>query len=146
MCLPKVSLLTLIRSELLESGLNPKPFKETRSFHGLASFYRRFIRHSSSIMAPITDCLKNEPFQWTPKASSGFREIKERMSSSPILRHPDSNKVFKVACDASGFGIGRVLSQESHPRAFFSEKFIDSRRVKYTTFEKEFEKELYALL
>jgi len=35
-----------------------------------------------------------------------------------------------------------VLSQEGHPIAFFSKKLNDSRRVKYTTFEKE----LYTLL
>ena len=80
-------------------------------------------------------------FQWTPKASSAFREIKERMPSVSVLRHSDFSKVFEVACDASGFGIGGVLIQEGHPVAFFSEKLNDSRRVKYRTFEKE----LYAL-
>ena len=93
-------------------------------------------------MTSITDCLKNGPFQWTPKRFVPFREIKERMSSPLVLRHPDFSKVFKVACDAYGYGIGGVVSQEEHPMAFFSEKLNDSKRVKYTTFEKE----LYALL
>jgi len=74
--------------------------------------------------------------------SIAFRETKERMSFAPVFRHPDFNKVFEVACDASEFFIGRVLSQEGHPIAFFNEKLNDSRRVKYTTFEKE----LYVLL
>ena len=55
----------------------PKTITKARSFHGHASFYRRFIRHFNSIMAPITDCLKKWPSQRNPKASSTFRNIKE---------------------------------------------------------------------
>ena len=120
----------------------PKTLTEARSFHGLASFYRRFIRHFSSIISPTIDCLKKGPFHWTSKAASAFKEIKEMMSTAPVLRHPDFSRVFEVACDAFGYGIGGVLSQERHPIAFFSEKLSESRRIKYTTYEKE----LYALL
>ena len=82
----------------IREWFEPKSLTKARSFHGLASFYKRFIRHFSSIMSPIIDCLKKCPFQWTPKAVSAFKEIKDMMSSASILRHPDFSKVFEVAC------------------------------------------------
>ena len=60
------------------------------------------------------------------------------MSSASVPRLLDFSQVFEIACDSFGFGIGGVLSQEGYPIAFFSEKLNDSRRVKYTTFEKSY--------
>ena len=71
----------------------PKSITKTRSFHGLASFYRRF----STIMAHITECLKNGEFQWSNAASQTFREIKVKMTKALVLRYLDFTKVFEVS-------------------------------------------------
>lgn len=46
----------------------PKNVTEVRSFYGLASFYRKFIKNFSMIAAPMIECIKGKVFQWTSAA------------------------------------------------------------------------------
>jgi hypothetical protein len=63
--------------------------------------------------------------------------LKKKIIEQPILVLPDFNKTFQVKCDASGFAIGAVLSQDDRPVAYFSEK-LNQAKVKYSTYDKEF--------
>ena len=47
---------------------------DVRSFHGLASFYREFIRKSNTIMAFMTKVIKDTSFKWTPRAQLYLRK------------------------------------------------------------------------
>ncbi|CAA7404926.1 unnamed protein product [Spirodela intermedia] len=73
---------------------------EVRSFHGLATLYRWFIRNFSSIMGFITNYMKKEEFMWIKEAQRSIQTIKELMIQAPTLRLPNLCKVLQVACDA----------------------------------------------
>ena len=117
----------------------PRNVFEVRSFHGLASFYRKFIRNFSKINAPIIDTIKKDrqPFKWTVEAERNFQLLKKKVTEKPVLVFPDFSKPFQVKCDASGEAIGVVLSQDDRPVAYFSEKLNDTKR-KYSSYDKEF--------
>ena len=92
----------------------PKCLREVRSFIGLTSYYRRYVKGYSDIARPLQALTeKSRIFRWTDECEEAFRRLKRLLSSAPILSYPDpSGGKFYLDTDASGYGIGAVLSQE----------------------------------
>jgi hypothetical protein len=86
---------------------------------------------------PLTSLLQHKTFSWTPDAQSSFDQVKQVMSTTPVLALPDFSEVFEIETDACDTGIGVVLSQKGHPIAFYSKALSVATR-KLSIYEKEF--------
>ncbi len=91
----------------------PSDLKSLRSFLGLTSYYRRFIPCYSAIAQPLY-CLtrKDTPFKWTEDCGAAFTRLKKALTQAPILAYPHFGQTFLLETDASGVGLGAVLSQK----------------------------------
>ncbi|GBM08967.1 Retrovirus-related Pol polyprotein from transposon 297 [Araneus ventricosus] len=90
----------------------PETVHDLRSFLGLCTYYRRFVKNFSTIAKPLhklTEAKSN--FNWTEECEKSFNSLKQPLTSSPILTYPRADKDFILDTDASNEGIGAVLSQ-----------------------------------
>jgi hypothetical protein len=131
--------MDLDKVKVIKNWPSPRNIFEVRGFHGLASFYQKFIKNFSGISTTMMDTVKkrHKYFHWTAKAEKRFNLLKWKITEQPVFVLSDFQKTFQVKFDASGFAIGVVLSQEDRSVAYFSEK-LNEEKLKYSTYDKEF--------
>jgi hypothetical protein len=112
---------------------------------GLTGYYRRFIAIFSKIAHPITSLQRKEKkFQWTEECESSFQQLKQLLTSAPILKIADPNKDYIVCTDACKEGLGGVLSQEGFVICYESRKMKENER-NYATHDLELATIVHAL-
>ena len=102
----------------------------------MAGFYRRFIRGYATIAAPLVKATTIDPFQWSSTTQYAFDQLKLALSTAPVLALPDFQSPFTVETDASGVGMGAVLSQKGHPVTYFSKPF-SAKLLRSSTYVRE---------
>ena len=99
-----------VKIEAVSKWVTPTSVTEIRSFLGLAGYYRRFVKGFSTLAAPLTALTrKGKKYEWTEKYAKSFQELKDRLTSAPILTLPTENEDFVIYSDASRLGLGVVL-------------------------------------
>jgi hypothetical protein len=141
------------KAELIKNWPEPCNVREVRSFLGLASYYRKFIRNFAHMARPLTALTaKSVPFRWQQEQQTAFDVLKQALSSPPVLTYPTSEGTFVLDTDASNNAIGAVLSQiqpgeslsTARVVAFGSKTLSDAER-NYDTRRKELLTAIYFL-
>jgi hypothetical protein len=139
--------------EAVKNCPRPQNKKEVKSVLGFFGYYRKYIRNFGKIAHPLTELTKlDKEFVWGPEQEDAFQTLKDKLTSAPILAHPDFSEEFIVQTDASGYGIGVVLGQTQWVDgkrkevviAYGSQHFTDTQS-KWSTLDKELYAIIYAL-
>ena len=131
----------------------PVTYTNLRGFLGIVGHYRRFIKDFARKAEPLFQYLKgdtaskkdeklNPPITAGSAAMGAYDLLKEAVMSTPVLAFADYSKPFLLETDASGLGLGAVLSQKQndgkyHPVAFGSRSLKPAEK-KYHSSRLEF--------
>ena len=127
----------------------PDTYTKVKSFVGLVGHYRCFIKGFAKIAAPLYDITssdnkdkKSEHVDLSPEVREAFNHLKAACLQAPILAFPDFNKPFLLETDASGRGLGAVLSQKQadgqyHPITYASHVMNETEQ-RYHSNKQEF--------
>ena len=131
--------------EAVKQWNQPKTVTEIRSFLGLAGYYRKFVEGFSKLAMPLTQLTrKGQKFVWSEKCEESFQELKNRLTTAPVLTIPQGADGFAIYCDASKQGLGAVLMQHGKVIAYASRQLKDYE-TRYPTHDLELAAVVFAL-
>ena len=128
--------------QAIQQAPQPTNVTELKSFLGLVNYYQKFLPNLSTLLAPLHSLLrKNSRWNWSTEHSEAFMQVQNLLQSSSLLVHYDNKKPLLLACDASPYGIGAVLSHRmddgnERPVTFISRTLAPAEK-NYSQLEKE---------
>ncbi|GJP86067.1 hypothetical protein CLOP_g16130, partial [Closterium sp. NIES-67] len=112
-----------------------------QQFLGFANYYNRFVPQYAKLAAPLTNLLKkNTPYKWETKHQEAVEQLKQALTSAPVLILPDPERDYVIEADASDQAVGAVLMQDQgnglQPIAYLSKK-LHGAELNYPIHDKE---------
>ncbi|XP_054709030.1 uncharacterized protein K02A2.6-like [Uloborus diversus] len=115
----------------------PNNKEELKRFLGMCNYQMKFLKDYATISEPLYTLLKNDiPWNWTEKQDAALMKLKSLLTEAPTLKIFDFTKPVQVECDASQFGLGAVLMQDSGTIAYAS-RTLNAAERNYAQIEKE---------
>ena len=133
---------TDFKVQAIKNAPAPTDVSQLKSFLSLVNYYCKFLPNLSNTLAPLYRKLqKNAKWIWGSEEQKAFQTAKESLTSDSVLVHFDPKRTVILACDASPYGIGAVLSHRmddgtDQPIAFAS-RTLAAAEKKYSQIEKE---------
>ncbi|GJP60934.1 hypothetical protein CLOP_g18151, partial [Closterium sp. NIES-67] len=127
--------------EAVRTWKTPENVKELQQFLGFANYYNRFVPQYARLAAPLTDLLKkNTPYKWEPKHQEAVEQLKQALTSAPVLILPDPERDYVIEADVSDQAVGAILMQDQgnglQPIAYLSKK-LHGAELNYPIHDKE---------
>ena len=119
-----------------------KNVAEFRSYLGLLDYYGNFIPNLSTLLQPLHELLrKGVKWAWTEECERAFVRSKSELVADKVLVPYDEKRKLILACDASPYGVGAMISHvmddgEERPITFASRTLTKNER-NYSQIEKE---------
>ena len=126
----------------LKEAPTPTNVTELRSFLGIVNYYGKFLPNLATKLTPLYHLLhRKTKWVWTNEQDKAFQLAKKALQTDAVLVHYDSTKPLLLACDASEYGIGAVLSHifadgQEKPIAYTSRTLSPAER-RYSQLERE---------
>lgn len=127
----------LDKVKAIQEFTEPTDVKELQRFLGMINYLGKFVPGLSEHTSVLRElCKQDVIWHWTEQHHNAFQDLKNVVTSAPVLQYFDPEGLVTVSVDASQKGLGAVLMQGKGPVAFAS-KLLSRTQQNYAQIEKE---------